>query len=409
MATFKPFAALRPAPEHAADVAALPYDVMSSNEARAMVQGKPYSFLRIDRAETGLAQGTDPYSDAVYEKARENLAALVSGGVLKRDGASRYYIYSLTMGGREQTGLVGCASVAEYESGVIKKHELTRPEKEADRIRHIEALDAQTGPIFLSCRAEPELTALLKEYRETHAPEYDFVAEDDIRHAVWVLPETENARIAAMFGRIPCLYIADGHHRCASACRVGNARRDAAASHSGNEEFNYFLSVVFPDNELEIMAYNRTVKDLNGLAPEEFLQALEGDFTVERSDAPVNPARKHSFGLYLEGVWYRLTAKTGGADSVSDLDVSVLQDRVLDKLLGIKDPRTDKRVEFIGGIRGLEWLKARVDAGKAAAAFSMHPTSLAELMEIADQNLLMPPKSTWFEPKLRSGLFIHEI
>ncbi len=407
MATFKPFKALRPTPQRAAKVAALPYDVMSAEEARVMAAGNPNSFLRVDKAEIDLSPSIDPYSDAVYLKARENLERLVLDKILTQDEEPRFYIYSLTMDGRTQSGVVGCAAVADYESGVIKKHELTRTDKENDRVRHVDTLDANTGPIFLTCRADAELGDFIRRCCESIEPEYDFVSEDNIRHTARLVPQSENTRLAALFDRIPCLYIADGHHRCASACRVGQMRRAAAGTATGDEEFNFFLSVVFPADELRIMDYNRAVADLNGLTPESFLQKLGEDFAIEKSATAVRPDQKHVFGLYMAGGWRRLTAKSGGEDVISDLDVSILQNRVLDRLLGIMDPRSDKRVDFIGGIRGLTELEALVDSGRAAAAFSMYPTSLTELMDIADANLLMPPKSTWFEPKLRSGLFIH--
>lgn len=414
MATVRPFRAVRPLPAHAEKVAALPYDVMNSDEARGMVSGNPLSFLHVDKAEIDLDPAIDHYDERVYQKARENLQKLVDDGILAQDSEPCFYIYRLVMGGRSQTGLVGCASIDDYKNNIIKKHELTRADKEADRIRHVDALDANTGPIFLTCPPNAALDGETGAWVGAHAPVYDFVADDGVSHTVWVVDDAATvARIANIFAGIDYLYIADGHHRCASAFRVGEKRREANPGYSGDEEFNFFLSVVFPSDQLAILDYNRVVRDLGGSTPEEFIKKLEPGFEVEAhaGPGPAKPAAKHTFGLFLGGKWYMLTARPGTYDEndpVSRLDVSILQRLVLDGILGIDDPRTDPRVDFVGGIRGLKELEERV-AGGMAAAFAMFPTGLDDLMAIADAGLIMPPKSTWFEPKLRSGLFIHRL
>ncbi|MCL2111887.1 MAG: DUF1015 family protein [Clostridiales bacterium] len=409
MVKFRPFRAVRPAERFADKVAALPYDVMTSEEARKMAAGNELSFLRIDRAEIDLPEGTDPYGAEVYEKARENFERMAHEGVFVQDEAPRFYAYRLTMEGRSQTGLVGCASIDDYDGGGIKRHELTRADKEEDRVRHVDALDANTGPIFLACRGCEALSALLR----GGAPLYDFTAEDGVRHEVWALDEGANEEVTAIFAGRDALYIADGHHRCASAARVGRLRRDQLPDWTGDEEFNFFLAVVFPEDQLEILDYNRAVADLNGLTKEEFLTRLGKDFEVREYEGggPAKPACRHTFGMYLDGKWYAMEARTGlvdEADPVARLDVSLLQDYVLAPILGIEDPRTDGRIDFIGGIRGLGELERRVGTDMAVA-FAMHPTAMQELFDIADAGLIMPPKSTWFEPKLRSGLFIHKL
>ena len=413
MAIFKPFRAVRPLPAYAAQVAALPYDVMNSAEAAEMAQGKPYSFLHVDKAEIDLPAGTDLYSDAVYARARENLARLEADGICAQDPAPMFYIYRQVMNGRSQTGLVGCASIDDYLENRIKKHELTRADKEADRIRHVDTCDANTGPIFLTYRPQATVKALLEGWKASHAPVYDFTTDDGVGNTVWVVDDPAAvAEISALFAGIDALYIADGHHRCASAVKVGLKRRAAKPDYDGTEEFNFFLSVLFSCDELAIMDYNRVVKDLNGYTAEGFLDALQKAFTVEAvGSAPYHPEALHTFGLLLDGVWYRLTAKDGSfdaADPVAALDVSILQKNVIAPLLGIDDPRTDKRIDFVGGIRGLAELERRVRTDMRLA-FSMYPTSLEELMAIADAGQIMPPKSTWFEPKLLSGLFIHKL
>lgn len=422
MATFRPFYALRPSEEKAAEVAALPYDVMSSAEARVMVKDAPYSFLHVDRAEVDLPEGTDLYSDEVYEKAARNLKQLEECGALVRDGDRCYYLYTEIMDGRSQTGIVGCASIDEYLNGIIKKHELTVAAKEADRIRHVDVCNANTGIIFLAFREQPALEKRMGEILEGEEPLYDFISEDGVRHIVRKVNDPKDIKLfEECFAEIPALYIADGHHRTASAVRVGEKRRAEHPGYTGEEEFNFFLAAAFPASQLSIWDYNRVVKDLNGLTEEEFLSRLGKCFEVtclpdpegdtEEALASVKPAKAHTFSMYMSGKWYSLRALEGSfdpSDTVGRLDVSILQENVLSPLLGIGDPRTDSRIAFVGGIRGLAGLKTRVDAGEAAA-FALYPTSMEDLMSIADESRIMPPKSTWFEPKLRSGLFIHEL
>ncbi len=413
MAVFRPFKAVRPVSEFASKVAALPYDVMNSKEAAEMVKGNPYSFLHVDKAEIDLPEGTDLYSEQVYLKAKENLEKLVSDGVCEQDCESRFYIYRQIMNGRAQTGLVGCVSIDDYINNVIKKHELTRADKEADRINHVDYCDANTGPIFLTYRPQEKVAAILGEWTKSHAPVYDFVTDDGIGNTVWVIdcPET-TAEIAKLFEGVDYLYIADGHHRAASAVKVGLKRREQNPDYNGSEEFNFFLAVLFDCNELEIMDYNRVMKDLNGNTEEEFIAKISGKFTVEKVGAEAyKPAEAHTFGMLLGGEWYKVTAKEGTFDSsdpVASLDVSILQNNLISPVLGIDDPRTDKRIDFVGGIRGLGELERRAK-DDMCLAFSMYPTTLRELMDIADAGQLMPPKSTWFEPKLLSGLFIHKL
>lgn len=414
MATIRPFMAIRPAANFAQDVAALPYDVMNSEEAREMVAGKPYSFLHIDKAEVDLPVGTDIYSDAVYAKAKENLDSMVANGIFGQDLLPNLYIYRLTMHGKSQTGLVCCTSVDEYLDGTIKKHELTRADKEADRIRHVDTLNANTGPIFLAYKENADAKAILEGWMAATAPVYDFISEDGIGHTVWVIDsDTEIGMLVQSFQNVENLYIADGHHRNASAVKVALRRREAKPDYTGEEEFNYYLSVLFCADELYVMDYNRVVKDLNGYDAAGFLDKISEKFLVAPYEGAgcCRPDELHTFGLYLEGKWYRLTAKEEiiTDDPVLGLDVSILQKELLEPVLAIGDPRTDKRIDFVGGIRGLEELERRVDSGEMALAFSMYPTSMAELMDVADEGMTMPPKSTWFEPKLRSGLFIHDL
>ncbi len=413
MAVFRPFKAVRPVPEFAAKVAALPYDVMNSEEAAEMVKGNPYSFLHVDKAEIDLPEGTDHYSEQVYLKAKENMEKLVSDGVCKQDEENRFYIYRQVMNGRAQTGLVGCVSIDDYINNVIKKHELTRADKEADRINHVDYCDANTGPIFLTYRPQAKLASLLEEWKASHAPVYDFVTDDGIGNTVWVVDcEKTIAEIATLFKSVDYLYIADGHHRAASAVKVGLKRREQFPGFDGNEEFNFFLAVLFDCNELEIMDYNRVMKDLGGNSEEEFIAKISEKFTVEKvgKDA-YKPEKAHTFGMLLGGEWYKVAAKEGTFDAndpVDALDVSILQNNLISPVLGIDDPRTDKRIDFVGGIRGLAELERRA-SDDMCLAFSMYPTTLRELMDIADAGKLMPPKSTWFEPKLLSGLFIHRL
>lgn len=413
MAIFKPFKALRPTPEYASRVAALPYDVMNSEEAKAMVQGNPYSFLHIDKAEIDLPDGTDLYSPEVYSKAAENLKKLESDGICVNDSEPCFYIYRQIMNGREQTGLVGCASVDDYINDHIKKHELTRADKEADRIRHVDVCDANTGPIFLCYRDNDKITALIEE-QKSKEPIYDFVTDDGISNTVWVIENKELCdELSALLESSGDFYIADGHHRCASAVNVAKMRREQNPDYNGTEEFNFFLAVLFPAQSLKIMDYNRVVKDLNGNTEEEFINKISEKFEVAiaNCDGAYHPEEKHTFGMYLGKKWYKLTAKSGTFDEndpVDRLDVSILQKNLLTPVLAIGDPRTDKRIDFIGGIRGLGELERLVDGGMSVA-FSMYPTTLDDLMSIADASMTMPPKSTWFEPKLLSGLFIHKL
>lgn len=414
MAIFKPFKALRPLPEYASRVAALPYDVMNSEEAREMVKGNPYSFLHVDKAEIDLDKSIDIYDEKVYLKASENLKKLESDGICKQDTAPCFYIYRQIMNGRSQTGLVGCASIDDYINNIIKKHEFTRADKEADRIRHVDYCDANTGPIFLSYRKNDGISSLISSWKDSHKPCYDFVTEDGIDNTVWVIDDDDiNAKLQKAFDDIDYLYIADGHHRCASAVKVGEKRRQANPDYTGKEEFNFFLAVAFPENELEIMDYNRVMKDLNGYTSEEFMAEMGKNFTIEayNGEGQFKPCEKHTFGMYLDKKWYKLTAKEGTYDEndpVGRLDVSILQNNCITPVFGIEDPRTDKRIDFVGGIRGLKELERRCEADMVIA-FSMYPTSLEDLMAIADAGKVMPPKSTWFEPKLLSGLFIHKL
>ena len=411
MAKVKPFRAIRPAKGLEDKIAALPYDVYSSSEAREVVKKEPMSFLRIDRAETQFPEDVDMYSDAVYQKAHDLLWGMIERGEFIREQKACYYIYELVYQERVQDGIAACVAVKDYTDGVIRRHENTRRDKEEDRIRHIDACQAQTGPIFLAYRSQQELQQIVEREKERE-PVYDFETEDGVIHRVWIITsEKVIARITELFGQMDHLYIADGHHRAASAVRVGLQKAEAAKNPTGEEEFNYFLAVMFPKEQLRILDYNRVVKDLHGLSVEQFLGKLQEKFTVEARTEAVSPEKKGTCGLYVDGTWYALTYKgdMDALETVDRLDVSILQKEVLDALLGIQDPKTDQRIKFVGGIRGLQELEKNVDQDGWAAAFSMYPTSMDELLDIADAGLLMPPKSTWFEPKLRSGLFIHEI
>lgn len=411
MAVIRPFRAVRPAAEFVSRVAALPYDVYKREEARKAAEKEPLSFLNIDRPETQFAEDYDMYAAEVYEKAAAMLKEQREKGIYIQDETPYYYLYELVMDGRSQTGLVACASIDDYCSQVIKKHENTREEKEQDRIRHVDTCNAQTGPIFLAYRSTEHLERLIAAEKERPTL-YDFTSEDGILHRVWMVSEPETASaIEQEFAKIPNLYIADGHHRAASAVKVGLKRRAEAVQYDGTEEYNYFLSVLFPAKELKILPYYRVVRDLNGYSEEEFLSAIGQSFTVEKSDAPVKPEQKGEFGMFLGGQWYRLLANKellNGTDPVKQLDVSVLQDALLCPILGIKDPRTDSRIDFVGGIKGLTELERRVSLDMKVA-FSVCPVLISELFAVSDAGLLMPPKSTWFEPKLRSGIFIHEL
>lgn len=411
MATIRPFNSVRPREDVASKVAALPYDVYNRQEALEEVVKEPLSFLRIDRAETQFEKDFNPYDSRVYEKARDTLQEMINEGLLIKEDKSCYYIYELTMEGRSQTGLVGCAAIDDYLNNVIKKHEKTREDKEIDRINHVDVCNAQTGPIFLAYRSQKTINEVVDAIkRET--PLYDFLATDRVRHTVWKVDNDSNIEtIHTGFKDIQRIYIADGHHRTASAVKVGLKRREENPGYTGEEEFNFFLSVLFPHDQLMILDYNRVVKDLNGYGKEEFLSEVAKTFLVEEmGKEPYKPVEKATFGMYLEGVWYKLTAKEEirSEDPVEGLDVSLLQNHVLTPVLDIKDIRTDKRIDFVGGIRGLKELEKRVNSDMELA-FSMFPTSINELFEVSDAGQLMPPKSTWFEPKLRSGLFIHEL
>ena len=413
MADIRSFAAYRPARGLEDKIAALPYDVYSRAEAKQVVSENPLSFLAIDRAETQFDDSVGTYDDCVYEKAKSMLDEAIENGNFVHDKTRCYYLYEQTMDGRAQTGIVACASIDDYLSGVIKKHENTRVDKEIDRIRHVDTCNAQTGPIFLCYRNDPVLDRIMKECKDED-PEYDFVTREGVRNRVWVISDPAAVEtIRSAFSGISQIYIADGHHRCASAVKVGLRRREEDPGYTGQEEYNYFLSVLFPMDQLMVMDYNRAVKDLCGRTPQEFLKELEGIFEIScEGSEPVRPGRKGEFGLFLaDGNWYRLRLLEApdASDPVASLDVSVLQDRVLEPLLGITDPEEDPRISFIGGIRGLSELQKRVEEGSAMAAFSMYPTSMEELFKVADAGKLMPPKSTWFEPKLLSGLFIHLI
>lgn len=411
MAEIRPFCAIRPSTDKVDKIAALPYDVYNRKEAKAEVLKNPESFLRIDRAETQFEDNVDIYAPQVYQKAHDLLWDMVRAGSFVKEEKACYYIYELTMEGRTQTGITACASIDDYEQGIIKKHENTRAEKEQDRICHVDACNAQTGPIFLAYRSNPTINAVVDMVKQEE-PLYDFVSEDEIRHRVWVISdEMQIGTVEAAFGSIGEIYIADGHHRAASAVRVGQKRRKEHPDYSGAEEFNYFLSVLFPDEQLMIMDYNRVVKDLNGMSESAFLEKLSELFEVETlGTEAVKPTKKGSFCMYLAGKWYRLSIAKEDIPRhpVAGLDVSVLQERLLAPVLGIIDPKTDDRIDFVGGIRGLEELERRCNTD-CAVAFAMFPTSIQELFAVADAGLLMPPKSTWFEPKLRSGIFIHAL
>ena len=410
MAIIKPFKAIRPIEELVDKIAALPYDVMNSDEAREMVKNNPYSFLHVDKAEVDLPEEIDVYDEKVYEKAKENLDSMIEKGYYVEDDKPNYYIYRQSMGNRSQTGLVACASIDDYTNNIIKKHELTREEKEIDRINHVYKCEAHTGPIFLTYRENKEISNIVNEWtkRETL---YNFKADDGVNHTVWIIDD-ENVvnKLQELFKNVNYLYIADGHHRSASAVKVGHIKRAESSSYAGTEDFNFFLSISYPDSELEVLDYNRTVKDLNNLSKEEFLEKVSEKFDITESEVQVKPKEKHTFGMYLENKWYLLKAKDGifdKEDPVDRLDVSILQNNLLRPVLGIDDPRTSKRIKFIGGIRGLKELERRANTDMKVS-FSMYPTTTEDIMAIADSGKTMPPKSTWFEPKPRSGLFIHK-
>lgn len=416
MARVKAFRGLRPPVEIASLLASRPYDVMNSEEARKEAAGNKYSLLHITKAEIDLPEGTDEHSQAVYDKVVENFDKFKKEGWLVKENEPRLYIYAQTMDGRTQYGIVGCTHVDDYFNNVIKKHELTRKDKEDDRMIHVNITNANVEPVFFAYPAHKEIDKMVSDIVTKEKPVYDFVAkEDGFGHSFWVIEDKKTIeRIEEIFDKeIPALYVADGHHRTAAAARVGQERRKNNPNHTGNEEYNYFMAVIFPDNQLKIIDYNRVVKDLNNLSEEEFLKRLEDTFVVEKVGTEIyKPVKLHEFSMYMAGQWYKMTAKPGtynDNDPIGVLDVTILSNNVLDKILDIKDLRTSKRIDFVGGIRGLGELKRRVDSGEMKVAFALYPVSMQQLINIADSGNIMPPKTTWFEPKLRSGLVIHEL
>jgi len=414
MAVLKPFKGLRPPVELAAKVASRPYDVLNSEEARVEAEGNPYTLLHIIKPEIDFPSGTDEHTEPVYQKAIENLNVWRKNGWLVKDSKESLYIYAQTMEGRTQYGIVGCASVDDYLNGVIKKHELTRADKEEDRMKHVRITNANMEPVFFAYPAVKELDDIVAEVIANQSPVYNFVANDGFGHHFWRIDKTQTIdKIVALFAKIPATYVADGHHRTAAAALVGKEKRTKNPNHKGDEEYNFFLAVHFPDNQLKIIDYNRTVKDLNGLSAAELIEKIGKDFEIQKVGTEIfKPDQLHTLSMYLEGEWYKLLTKQGrynDNDPIGVLDVTILSHLVLDKILGIKDLRTDKRVDFIGGIRGLGELKSRVDSGDMKVAFALYPVSMKQLIDIADSGNIMPPKTTWFEPKLRSGLVVHEL
>lgn len=413
MATVRPFKGIRPDAKYVQEVAALPYDVMNREEAAEMAEGKPNSFLHISRSEIDLPEMENAYDPAVYAKAKNNLDDFIAKGVLVQDDKPTFYIYKEVMDGRAQTGIVATVSVDEYKDGTIKKHEFTRVEKEIDRVNHFDACNANTEPVFLTYRDNKKLDAIIEGYMTSNDPDYDFVAEGDVQHVLWAIRDESVVKsIEEIFGQIPALYIADGHHRTASACKISEKRREENPDWKGDEEFNFFMAVIFPDNELKIYDYNRVLKDLNGLSTKEFFDAaVKAGFEIEEIGTEATyPTKKHEFTMFIDEKWYKLTATDSiiPDDVIGSLDVAVLQDNLLAPVLGIGDPRTDKRIDFVGGIRGLEELEKRVHTDMKLA-IAVYPVDIADLLSVADNNKVMPPKSTWFEPKLESGLFIHSL
>lgn len=414
MAVVKPFKGVRPRPDLVEKVACLPYDVMNREEAKEMGKNNPFSFLRVGRSEIDLDDAVGPYEEVVYQTARKNLDQFQVDGVLVQDAVPQFYIYRQLMNGRVQTGIVGCTSIDDYMNDIIKKHEFTRPDKEVDRINNFDYCDANTEPVFLSYRKNDEINTMVNDWIKFHMPVYNFTSDDAITHIFWDITDGAiNKRIEEIFAGIDYLYIADGHHRSASSVKVGMKRREQFPNYTGQEEFNFFMAVIFPDDDLFIMDYNRVVKDLNGHTTEAFLEAVAQCFDVEKQEStePYRPMAAKTYGMYLEGAWYKLTAKShlyDPKDPVGRLDVSILQKNLLEPLLGIDDPRTSKRIDFVGGIRGLKALENRCNSDMKVA-FSMYPTTMDDLIAIADSGNVMPPKSTWFEPKLRSGLFVHKL
>ena len=412
MATLKAFKALRPPKSIVKDLASRPYDVLNSDEARTEAAGNPYSLLHIIKPEIDLPADLDVHSHLVYDKAKENFELFRKKGWLVQDDRELLYIYAQTMNGKTQYGIVGCASVEDYMTGIIRKHELTRKDKEEDRMKHVRITNANMEPVFFTYPAVPEIDQIVTTIVSSEKPEYDFVAPDGVGHHFWVINDEKTlTKIVSLFSKIPYTYVADGHHRTAAAALVGNEKRKMNPAHTGKEEYNFFLAVHFPDNQLSIIDYNRLVKDLNGLSKEDFLKKISEVFDLEEKGSSIyKPGKLHNFSLYLEGTWYSLTAKAGtynDADPIGVLDVTILSQLVLDKILDIKDLRTSTRIDFVGGIRGLGELTRRVDNGEMKAAFALYPVSMQQLIDIADSGNIMPPKTTWFEPKLRSGLAVH--
>ena len=414
MAILKPFKGLRPPIEIAKDLASRPYDVLNSEEAREEAKGNPYSLLHIIKPEIDLPESIDIHSEPVYDKAKENFLSFKNKGWLKPEEQELLYIYAQTMNGKTQYGIVGCAGVDDYMNGIIKKHELTRKDKEEDRMKHVRVTNANMEPVFFTYPAVPAIDVIVQQFVQTNNPVYDFTANDGVGHHFWVINDLSIcSNIVKLFADVPFTYVADGHHRTAAAALVGNEKKFNNPNHTGKEEYNYFLAVHFPDNQLSIIDYNRVVKELNGLSDEAFLEKLGSVFTIEQKGKEIyKPVSLHNFGLYLNGIWYSLTAKQGtynNADPIGVLDVTILSRLVLDEILGIHDLRTSTRIDFVGGIRGLSELKRRVDSGEMKAAFALYPVSMQQLIDIADSGNIMPPKTTWFEPKLRSGLVVHSL
>lgn len=413
MAVIKAFRAFRPVPELVSKVAALPYDVVNREQAKEIARGNEFSFLHVDKAEIDLDINIDPYNKKVYEKARENLNNLFEKGVYIQEEKPCFYIYQLTRNGKTQTGLVCCTSIDDYINDVIKKHENTLEPKEKDRIYHVKYTEAHTGPILTAFKGQKQVEDLMKSWCTSHEPVYDWEDNEEIRQTVWVVDDDKVINdLIVMFSKVPTLYIADGHHRAAAATKVGLMKRRENPNYNGSEEFNYYLSVIFADSELTLLEYNRLVSDLNGLSEENFLEKLKEAFDISLQTKPYRPTAKHSFGMYLSGKWYRLNSKHGifdNNDPVERLDVSILHNKIISPILGITNPRSDSRIDYVGGVKGMGELMSRVDNGEMKVAFSMLPTSMEDLMSIADAGRIMPPKSTWFEPKLRSGIFIHSI
>ena len=413
MAIFKPFQGYRPPAEIVKELASRPYDVLNSEEARAEAGDNPYCFLRVVKPEIELSKGTNLYSQEVYDKAKANFQVFIEKGYLVQDKKRHFYVYAQRWGEKTQYGIVGCAGVEDYLNNNIKKHELTRPDKEEDRMKHVRELNANAEPVFFSYPSNQQIDAIVSGLVKD-APVYDFVADDGFGHQFWVIDDDAViSRLEQLFSEVPAFYVADGHHRTAAAALVGNEKKEKNPGHTGDEEYNLFMAVVFPDNQLTIIDYNRVVKDLNGLSKTEFLNLLDKHFVVkEEGSIAYKPDRLHTFGMYLEGTWYSLEARSGtfdDSDPIGVLDVTILSNLVLDEILGIKNMRTDKRIDFVGGIRGLVELERRVNSGEMAVAFSMYPVSMQQLIDIADTGNIMPPKTTWFEPKLRSGLVVHTL